>query len=250
MNEQLLANEAAMERLLRELAPAIVYPPTPDLAASVRGALLQPEAPRSIFGWRPLRRSFLAAVIALLLLAGAAVAVGIGLRGLSIVFVDETPGPVGRDLRLGEPVTLAQARDRVAYEILLPSTDRLGEPGSVYVDERTGVQQVSLVYRSGGLTDDVGLLITQFVAQPGIDAVQKDVGPGTQVEHLTIGGQRAFWITGEPHVLSYLGPDGEPIEDEVRLVGDVLLWQRGDVSLRLEGAGSRAEALEIARSMR
>jgi hypothetical protein len=35
----------------------------------------------------------------------------------------------------------------------------------------------------------------------------------------------------------------------VRLVGDVLVWQRGNLTLRLEGASSKNAALAIAESM-
>lgn len=245
-----LPDEAALERELRELAPAIAYPETPDLVASVGAALAQPDAPgRRRSGRRLFRRSSLVAIAALLALAGGVLAVGFGLRGLSIVFVDSPPQPIGHDLQLGEPMTLAEAQAEAPFRILLPS--EIGEPDAVYADDRPGVYRVSLVYRSDNASsadEEVGLLLTQFIARPDSDVAVKQVGPGASVEHLIVAGQPAFWITGEPHALAYLNASGRAIEDRVRLVGDVLLWQRGEVTLRLEGAASREAALEFAQS--
>lgn len=245
-----LPDEAALERELRTLARAIAYPQTPDLVASVGAALTEPETPdRRRSGWRLFRRSSLVAIAALLALAAGVLAVGFGLRGLSIVFVDSPPQPIGHDLQLGEPTTLAEAQAEAPFRILLPSD--IGEPDAVYADDRSGVYRVSLVYRSDNASsadEEVGMLLTQFAARPDIDVAVKQVGPGTSVEHLTVTGQPGFWISGEPHALAYLDEGGRAIEDRVRLVGDVLLWQRGEVTLRLEGAVSMEAALEFAQS--
>lgn len=245
-----LPDEAALERELRTLAPAIAYPPTPNLVASVGAALAEPDAPgRRRRGWRLFRRSWLVAIAALLALAGGVLAVGFGLGGLSIVFVDSPPEPIGNDLQLGEPMMLAEAQAEAPFRILLPS--EVGEPDAVYADDRSGVYRVSLVYRSDDASSadhEVGLLLTQFLARPDIDVAVKQVGPGTSVEHLTVAGQPGFWISGEPHALAYLDESGRVVEDRVRLVGDVLLWQRGEVTLRLEGAASREAALDFAQS--
>ena len=241
-----LHDESSVESALRELAPTIAYPPTPDLATSVRAALTDREALRPPrFRWRLFRRSSLAAVVALLLLAGAALAVGFGLRGLSIVFVDTPPPGASEELRLGEPVTLAEAQAEAPFRILLPT---MSKPDEVYADSRSGIHQVTLVYRSPA-GDEVDLLVTQFLARPELDAAVKQVGPGTSVEAVIVGDQEGFWIAGEPHVLTYVDPRGSVIEDRIRLVGDVLVWQAGDLTLRLEGAGSKEAAVQIAESI-
>jgi hypothetical protein len=244
-----LHDESSVESALRDLAPTIAYPPTPDLATSVRAALTDPEALRPPrFRWRIFRRSSLAAVAALVLLAGAALAVGIGLRGLSIVFVETPPPGASEELRLGEPVTLTEAQAEAPFRILLPSGE-IGRPDEVYADSRAGVHQVTLVYRTSSGGKGVDLLITQFLARPELDAAVKQVGPGTSVEAVTVGDHQGFWIAGEPHMLTYVDPNGRLIEDRIRLVGDVLVWQEGDVTLRLEGAESREAAIQIAESM-
>lgn len=243
-----LQDESSVERGLRELAPTIVYPPTPDLATSVRAALTDRGASRSPgFSWRLFRRSSLAALAALVLLAGAVLAVGMGLRGLSIVFVETPPPGASEELRLGERVALAEAQAQAPFRILLP-TGEMQRPDEVYADVRAGIHQVTLVYRTSP-GRDVELLITQFLARPELDAAVKQLGPGTSVETVSVGDQEGFWIAGEPHVLTYVDPSGRAIEDRIRLVGDVLVWQSGDLTLRLEGAGSREDAVEIAESM-
>lgn len=241
----LLADEMPLDRALRDLAPLLLYPPTPDLAASVRQALERNGCQRHRLGWRPVRRGLALALIGLLLIAGAVLAVGIGLRGLSIVFVESPPGGMGTRLDLGEPLTLTQAQQRVAYRILLPTGAR-GEPDEVYLDRRRGLEQVALLYRQD---DAVDLLITQFRATSELTPAVKEVGPGTHVEPVSVAGAPGYWIEGEPHVLRYRDPAGAEIDDRIRLVGDVLVWQRGEVTLRLEGASSRDAAIAIAESM-
>ena len=245
------ADDPAIDLALRGLAPEIRYPPTPDLAGAVRrrldaGDLPAPAPWRS--GWRPFRRSSMAALAALLLLAGAVLAVGIGLRGLSIVFVESSPPAAGGGLELGTPLTMAEARAQAPFGVLVP-TDEIGEPDEVYVDEVGGVFRVSLVYRSDTDSASVDMLITQFQARTEQDVAVKELGPRSSAEPVTVSGEPGFWISGEPHVLVYLDPSRRPFEDEVRLVGDVLVWQRGEVTLRLEGASSREAALRIAESM-
>jgi hypothetical protein len=57
-------------------------------------------------------------------------------------------------------------------------------------------------------------------------------------------------LSGPPHVFGYVDARGEFREETMRLVGNVLLWERRPVTLRLEADVSRDEALEIARSVR
>lgn len=239
--------DMALERALRDLGPRIAYPPTPDLAVRVNEAVAHAgeRQRRPLFRWRPYARALPAALVGLVLVAGAALAVGIGLRGLSIVFVDSSPAPIGQSLKLGQPVSLAEAQQRISYQIILPAGS-LGEPDEVYLDVRAGIEQVSMVYRSA---EEAPLLLTQFVAISEIAPTVKEIGPGTTVESVVVAGEPGFWIEGSPHVLLYRDSSGAQIEDRVRLVGSVLVWQRGDLTLRLEGATSKDAAVAIAASM-
>ena len=60
---------------------------------------------------------------------------------------------------------------------------------------------------------------------------------------------RALWIEGEPHLFFYRDRDGQVRDESVRLAGNVLLWERGELTLRLEGAIARDEAIRIAASV-
>jgi hypothetical protein len=70
------------------------------------------------------------------------------------------------------------------------------------------------------------------------------------LERLTFDGGPAFWITGQAHRVFYRDKQGTIREETIRLAGNVLLWQRGALTLRLEGALDREEALRIAASLR
>jgi len=47
----------------------------------------------------------------------------------------------------------------------------------------------------------------------------------------------------------YVDSHGKPLTDSVRLAGNVLLWQEGSITLRLEGEITESHALAIAASM-
>ena len=246
-----IVDETAIDLALRGLAVEIDYPPTPDLTDAVRRRLDASELPvrapwRS--AWRHFRHSSVAALAALMLIVGAVLAVGIGLRGLSIVFVESSPAAVGDKLQLGTAVSLPQAQAESPFAVLIP-TGEIGEPDEVYVDKDGVAYRVSLVYQSDGDSGNVDMLITQFQARSEQEVAVKELGPGSTAEPVTVRGEPGFWISGEPHALVYLDPAGRPFEDRVRLVGDVLVWQHGEVTLRLEGAASREAALRIAESM-
>jgi hypothetical protein len=49
--------------------------------------------------------------------------------------------------------------------------------------------------------------------------------------------------------MPYRDPNGNVVEDELRLAQNVLLLERGRLLVRLEGGLDRARAVEIARSL-
>jgi hypothetical protein len=221
-----------LDTALRELGRQVEFPPTPDLASAVRGRLERP---------RPWRRSRpLAIALAILVVAvGAVLAVPpartaildwLGLRGVSITRVDDLPPtpPIG-PLDLGRHVTLDQAPPWT----LVPDD----EPDSVFVDDGT-------VHLLWGTPSDVRLLLTQF---RGDALVEKLVEGDAEVEPVTVNGRAGAWVE-QPHVVVFRDPRGRFRDNPARLAGKTLLWMKGDVTLRLEGDLSKAEALRIARS--
>jgi hypothetical protein len=114
--------------------------------------------------------------------------------------------------------------------------------------------ELSLTYRPRpGLrrarTTRVGLLLSEFRGDLHRDYVGKIVGPAAVVERLVVEGGRAIWIEGAEHFFFYRDPNGQMIEHELRLAENVLLVERWDLLVRLEGSFSREQAIRIARSL-
>jgi Domain of unknown function (DUF4367) len=273
--------ELDLERALTDLAASLEFPPTPDLAAAVTARLGEAPAPApapptpadrarrwlaGLAGWRRLAAAGLAVVLlaAAVLVASPgtreAVARRLGLRGIGVELggpppptVTTTPG--GRlELGLGDRVTLEEARRRVDWPVLVPAAG-LGRPDAVYVNEAVpSGGRVDLVYRARpGLPaspfTDVGLLITEFQGQPTPEFLKKVTAMGV-VEQVTVGGEPGYWFSGEPHFFTYQDAAGTLREEQTRLAGNTLIWQRGDLTLRLEGELPKEEAIRIAESMR
>ena len=154
---------AELERALREIAPLVSFPPTPDLADTLRARIAaEPVPSRPGWTWPSLLwpRRLAVAFLILLLVAAAALALSPGLRtsvanrlgvhGIEIIFVEETPTPaatpVGTTLLFGEKVTLAEAQARAGYPIRIPAA--LGPPDEVYLRQLSAGPMVTLLYRS------------------------------------------------------------------------------------------------------
>lgn len=242
-----------LELALVELGRDLEFPPTPDLAPRVRARIAAEQAPRPRFAVVPARRTLVIALAVLAVTVGALMAVPgtraailefFGLRGVTIERVETLPTvPKQTALDdLGSRVSLDEARDLADFDVVVP--ERLGEPDEVYFLDFPPGGMVSFVY---GSAEEPRALFTQFRATVE-DAFFKKVEADTDVESVTVGGQPGFYLSGAPHVFGYLGADGQFRQETVRLVGNVLLWERGDLTLRLEGDVSRDEALRIARS--
>lgn len=242
-----------LERELRELGGTLEFPATPDVATAVRRRLAAaPEQRRLVT-----RRTLVLAFAVLAVAVGAVMAVPqartailewLGLRGVTIERVPTTPtAPADAELGLGDRVTLEEARRRAGFAVLVPTLDELDEPREVYFSSATTGGQVGFVYRSG---ERVRILLTEFRGSLERQFVQKMVGPRTKVETLTVNGGFGVWLTGEPHEFFYLDETGEPVVETIRLAGNTLLWEQGDLTLRLEGDLTKDEALRIATSVR
>jgi hypothetical protein len=186
-----------------------------------------------------------------------AVAGWLGLRGVRIV---QTPAPstppptrtLGDGLDLGTRMSLTAAEDHLGTRILLPAG--LGPPDEVYVRDLslTGVQ-VYLVYGTRpGLprtsATGVGLLLGEFTGDISTEGMTKFTN-GVRLEFVRVGGARGYWIEGG-HAVGYVDSKGNVLGDTVRLAGNVLLWEEGKLTLRIESALSKAEAVALARSIR
>jgi hypothetical protein len=226
------------DRELRALARYVDFPAERDLAPAVRARLTA----------RPQRRRGLVAALAALVLALAvafavpparsAILRFLHLQGVTIERVERLPEvKTSRPLDLGNPLTLGEARRTVHFRPLVSAL--LGEPDRITWDGR----QLWFVY------GDTRLLVSQFLASGVPVYIKKVAEPGTTITPVFVDGGRGFFLSGARHFL-YLAPTGLIRDERVRLARDVLLWEHGPLTLRLEGKFTRAQALRIARSFR
>ena len=254
-----------LERMLTGLGRELDYPPTPDLAGAV-ARRLAPEPPRKPFSLprARFRRALALALIALLVLAGAVMAASpsardavlelFGLQGATVERRATLPDPPDlRPLELGRRVALSEAARELAFTPVAPAA--LGPPDAVYVRRGVPGGELSLAYRPRpGLPEaaptGLGLLVSEFRGDLAPEYAGKIGAAATSIEPLEVQGDRALWIEGAPHFFFYRPPDSDFGQRELRLAANVLLLERGNLLVRLEGAFGRERALALARSLR
>jgi hypothetical protein len=223
-----------LERSLAALATEIEWPETPPLELR-----LEPSLHRR----RDLRRPLALAFALLLAALGIAFAVPparsailrfLHLGGVTIERTQQLPSAEERALRasLGTPVAAERVRAELGFRPLLPP-----QPQRLRLYARDGT--VSVLLEQPTVT-----LLTEFRSdiEPGV-LVKKLAGDATRIEVVRVGGAEGFWLSGARHVV--VEPGLPP-----RYAGNTLLWQRGNVTLRLEGRLTEADALRIARTIR
>jgi hypothetical protein len=246
-----------LELALADLGRRVEFPPTPDLAPAVRARLAAGRSGGRGMARPYTRRRIVALVLAVLAVALAAVLAVpqtraailefFHLRGVSIERVGALPTvpeeQAGPGLVLGKKVTLAEARDAVRFEVLVPSA--LGEPNETYV--QTGFPPGGMVSMIYGSREHPRVLLTEFRATVE-EVIFKKVAVDTTIERTAVDGGAGYWIGGA-HLFSYFDANGAYQEEPIRLAGKTLVWERGPLTLRLEGDFSKADALRIARSV-
>ncbi len=245
MSDRRVIDDAALDRLLTDAAAAVTWPPAPAL--DLRAARPAPSA---------VRRALLAALVALLLTAGAALAAGaLGIGPLRILFSEALPSPnvpdtpLGTRLALGLPTTLDDPA--ILVPLLVPG--QVGTPDEVY--RSSDGRRVSLVWgardalpAAGG--SQIGLLAMFLSGDLDPELMGKMVIEGrVTIEPVTVRGHAGYWISGAPHLLRYRANGGSG-EELTRLVGDVLVWDEGGTVVRLEAGLGRDGTLALAVSMR
>ena len=235
----------SLELRLRDLRDDIAFPATPDLAAAAERVATTRARPVRLRR-RPLALAF---AVALAVAAGvlafspgarSAFLEFFRLKGAAISRVESLPQVEPVALNLGERVSRAEAERRVGFEVL---GLRGEEPDAIFV---RGNRLVSLVY---GPLDEPRLLLSQHRAEVWDGFVKKAAGSGTTIEPVTVGGEPGYFVSGDPHFVMYL-EDGLIRDERASLAGNTLLWNRGELLLRLEADIARDEALELAESVR
>jgi hypothetical protein len=268
---------------LTDLARGFSYPPTPDIAGTVRtrlaAALRQPDATRKAVArlrWAP------AAVIVVMILAALLAVPAVRAAVLDFIRVGavriflapptvtptalptptgagappiveapltatpglgpfELPAPTFSLADLDGATTLADARARAGFPVLLPVyPPDLGAPDKVYL-QSFGGNIVVMVWLDRKLPDHVRLSL--HALGPGVDAFK---GQPQAVTRTQVNGQMAVWTQG-PYVLVYRGGNADLSQ---MINGHVLLWTVGEVTYRLETDVTLDEAVKIAESLR
>jgi hypothetical protein len=215
-----------MEAALRDLGRQIHVPQPPDLTASV---LTRINAPRKRNRWLT---ALIAALTAFAIAFAVSPAVRAGVQNIlefaGVEFRSEPPKSVAPPLPSQE-VSLDEAKEQMPFEIHLPA--KLGEPDKITVHEG---RFVTLHYGD--------LRLDQFDG-----SIQSTVGKllhGDGVEQI---GDKV-WIP-HPHEIFYIDRDGRWHNEEPHgKAGHTLIWQRGQVTMRLEGDLTRERALDISES--
>ncbi len=233
-----------LEQRLLALGAALEVPPAPDVVPAVVARLPRPRRRRG----RPTRRALALAFGALLLLAGAAMAVPstrdailrvLGLRGVRIERVTRLPRlppDAGARLGLGARIPLGRARHAASFAALMPANAT-----AAYLGHDVPGRRISLLIGK--------VLIIEFRGTT-TPFIFKLVGPGTTVQRVRVNGASGVYLFGAPHEVLFADRSGVVQPDRVRLAGNVLIWQQGALTVRIEGTRTLAQALAIARSLR
>src|SRR5205085_3432800 len=119
------------------------YPAPRRLGSPVRTQLAQGQ-PHSVSFRARLKRTVVIPTLATLLAIASLLALSPGVRSAVaswlrlpgvIIRVGAPPGPIGKGLRLGKPITLGEAGRRLPFRPLIPTLRNVGDPDSVYLTE-------------------------------------------------------------------------------------------------------------------
>jgi hypothetical protein len=257
--------DTELEGMLRDFGPSYPYPPTPNLAVSVRSRIaVRPAAPVVPLPlWRDPMRLALAAAVLLILLGAAALINPVTRDAIAHFFhvrgvvVNRQPSPApslspSASPYLGVATSLENAQAAVAFKIVVPPS--LGSPDAVYMDATVPGGEVALAYKPRPaipLVKETGLgvLVTEFRGDMAPDSLLKSAGPGTRVEETTVNGDPAWWLEGEPHTIVIKESGGDSRPETLRLAANTLVWEHGGVTYRIESNLSKADAMRLAAGM-
>jgi hypothetical protein len=228
---------------LRALGHELQYPEEPDLAPAV---LVRLEG--RPFPWRRAAAIALAVLVVAVSTAFAVPAARTAilrffhLGGATVIRVETLPPAVERAQAggLGRPLPRAAAERELGFRLALPHFEGR-QSGTVYVLERS---VGTVIVRWKGKR----VLLSEFPSA-GVVALKKLALGATVIDPTPVDGHSGLWIEGGPHTLMYFDRAHAFREGPVLIRGNVLIWVRGRLTLRLEGKLTRAEATALARSV-
>ena len=235
-------NDQQWEAQVEAMARQFEFPPTPDIAGTVRDRIAAPH--RRVTRQRVLQTAAL--VLLVLLIAVLAVPDWraraldwLGIGAIRLVDEDSTPAAtvtlLDSILDLQGRTTLENAQARVDFPLRMPAD--LPAPDAVFA-RRYPHSMVVFVWLD---TDAPPLSLHQIDTR---NVVIKRY-PG-EYESVAVNGYLALWLTS-PHFIDYLPGDNTLIRRYVD--SHVLLWEEKGITYRIEGALTLAEALALAESL-
>jgi hypothetical protein len=254
MTDRILT-DAQLTTALTALGRDVAFPPAPALTSAVTGRLatertrgVRPRMPRLALLGR--RRALVLAAVGLLALLALAGATRLAIGAFEVrVRPTATPSvslPPLEPSALGNPVSEREAVAQAGFDPALPPREA---PDEVYViDTIFGDEGILYAWRPSAAYPriegtDFGLML--IVAQGDDEFVSKSVNRFDALVEVKVNGERAFWIPA-PHEISISTDTGS---ETFSVTGNVLIWQVGDLSYRLESSLGRAEAIALAESM-
>jgi hypothetical protein len=231
---------SVLEQRLSDLGRALEWPETPRLEVDLERRPAGRPWLRPLALGLALALATLGAVLALSPGARSAFLEIFRLQGASVELVETLPEVQAQRLDFGEQVSREEAERRVGFQLLeLPGAD----PDAVYVRSD---RAATLVY---GDPERPRLVLTQLRGAVYEGFVKKVGGSGTRVEEVSVAGERGLFVSGDDHFVMWLDENFDVADEPTYLAGTVLLWNRGELLLRLEGELTKAEALELAESV-
>jgi hypothetical protein len=146
------------------------------------------------------------------------------------------PLPAGTRLGLGQRIPLTRARRAAGFVALLPAG-----PAAAYLGHDVPGGRISFLLGRA--------LIIEFrgTATPFMFKV---IGPLTAVKPVRVNGSPGVYVSRAPHEVFFQTPTGQIHSDRVRLAGNVLIWQQGPLTIRIEGTRTLGQARALAQSLR
>jgi hypothetical protein len=251
-----MAESLALLERLRDLAPEIDVPAAPPIAPAVIARLeteraVRPRPPFPSLALWPRRRLLALATIAVAALLALAAAARLSIGAIQVRVQptrssNVSPPPPINPAGFGEPVAPADAQQRVGFSIGLPpgpAPDRafvfrtpFGRNGLIFA------WAPSPSYRAiPGLP--WGLMLMELTGNDEI--FTKTIGSYQALRSVRVGGASGWWIT-KPHELTV---ETDTTTRTFLVNGNVLIWQVGNVTYRLETTLGLSPALRLAESI-
>lgn len=245
------------EKKVREIAGRMQFPPTPDIAGAVRERI---EARRGSIFRRPVTRLaqpvgvIVLVIVLVVLLVPDLRARAFDWLHVGAVRISEDPPPAaatpfpnllqGYDvtpiasiLDWDHAITLGKAQDRVDFPI--PTVPDLGPPDHVFYYHL----EESIIILVWEQPDSTPISLHLIGSRSRVFKYNAQVETETDVN-----GQRALWLTG-PHQYEIMPQEGSSAVIQRYIQGNVLIWEAGGVTYRLEGDLTLDEARDLAESL-